>query len=140
MNVLQMISTTLSLCIVIQCIVIFIQHGVIYVFLVICLCFDLLKLSIFLENNKQYLLDRILLAIREDILQNPFHRKHSDRSYHSYVYKSAHRCRYSKIRHKVRGIRKIFRAERSLLSFSPTEKEELVCLWLPFAEFYLKDL
>lgn len=65
-----------------------------------------LVLLTFIETVDQYLLDKTLPATQEDRLWTPFRRTHSAQSYRSYVYKSAHRCRYSRTRHKLLGTHK----------------------------------
>lgn len=65
-----------------------------------------LVLLTFLETVDQYLLDKTLPATQEDILWTLFRRTHSAQSYRSCVCKSAHRCRYSRTRHKLLGTHK----------------------------------
>lgn len=95
-----------------------------------------LVLLTFLETVDQYLLDKTLPATQEDILWTLFRRTHSAQSYRSCVCKSAHRCRYSRTRHKLLGTHKRALTEPSLSVSSPTGKGELVCLVQRLVRFY----
>lgn len=106
----------------------------IYCFLIFSFVFCVL-LS-FLETVDQYLLDKTLPAILEDRLWTLFRRTHSAQSCRSCVYKSAHRCRYSRTRHKLLGTHRWALTEPSLSVSSPTGKGELVCLVQRLVRFY----